>query len=106
MAKRLSRSRIAADDKFMILSSREPRRALCTPRANWSSAERYSPSAEQRQQTLQPDYRLLYSLRGYRYCDLLLSQEKPVAARRSRDADTELWAHRERLVPRTSRSTH
>jgi hypothetical protein len=36
-------------------------------------AERLFTDAEQRQKTLTPTYPLLYSRRGYQYCDLLLA---------------------------------
>ena len=44
-------------------------------------AEKLFADAERRQLDLQPSYPLLYSLQGYRYCDLLLSCGKWVAAR-------------------------
>jgi tetratricopeptide (TPR) repeat protein len=39
-------------------------------------AERLLADAEQRQKKLQPQYPVLYSLRGYCYCDLLLAKGK------------------------------
>ena len=45
-------------------------------------AERLFADAEGRQQKMQPAYPLLYSLPGYRYCDLLLSKGEHAAARK------------------------
>ncbi len=42
--------------------------------------ERLFADAEERQQKMQPAYPLLYSLPGYRYCDLLLSKGEHAAA--------------------------
>jgi tetratricopeptide (TPR) repeat protein len=41
-----------------------------------SEAEAAFHEAEQMQKAMQPEYPLLYSLQGYRYCDLLLEQGK------------------------------
>ena len=44
-------------------------------------AERLFADAERRQQKWQPEYPLLYSMPGYRYCDLLLTNVEPAAVR-------------------------
>jgi hypothetical protein len=44
-------------------------------------AERLFANAENRQTKIQPDYPLLYSVQGYRYCDLLLAKSDVTAAR-------------------------
>ena len=47
----------------------------------WEKAETLFSDAERRQYKQKPKYPLLYSLRGYRYCDLLLSHGQAAAAR-------------------------
>jgi tetratricopeptide (TPR) repeat protein len=54
-------------------------------------AARVFAEAEQRQKKLQPEYPLLYSLRGYQYCDLLLAEGHYPAAR-DRASQTLQWA--------------
>jgi hypothetical protein len=47
----------------------------------WEKAENLFSDAERRQHKQKPKYPFLYSLRGYRYCDLLLSHGQAAAAR-------------------------
>jgi tetratricopeptide (TPR) repeat protein len=54
-------------------------------------AERLFADAERRQKEVQPDFPLLYSLQGYRYCDLLLAMSENAAAR-ERARRTLEWA--------------
>ena len=56
-------------------------------------AEELFREAERLQKDSQPDYPLLYSLRGYHYCDLLLAQGQPAEAQR-RATQTLQWALR------------
>jgi TIR domain len=53
--------------------------------------------AERRQKEQQPEYPLLYSLQGYRYCDLLLSEGDHTAAR-DRATQTVKWARQLSLL--------
>ena len=55
-----------------------------------AEAERLFRKAEQMQQAREPQYPLLYSVGGYRYCDLLLAQNQPADVRR-RAAQTLKW---------------
>jgi hypothetical protein len=59
-------------------------------------SERLFVDAEQRQQKRQTEYPVLYSVQGYRYCDLLLSNEDYTAAR-DRAARTLEWARSQKL---------
>jgi tetratricopeptide (TPR) repeat protein len=60
-------------------------------------AEDVFADAERRQQKLQSEYPLLYSIRGYYYCDLLLSKGDYAAAR-DRAARTLEWARPHKLL--------
>ena len=64
----------------MMLSSRAAQADALHAVGERHRAERLFAEAERRQQALQPEYPLLYSLRGYQYCDLLLSLGKPTEA--------------------------
>ena len=55
------------------------------------AAETLFLGAERMQQERQPEFTLLYSLQGYRYCDMLLAQGQPVEAQR-RATRTLEWA--------------
>jgi len=48
---------------------------------HWEKAEDLFRDAERRQQEWQPKFPQLYSLPGYRYCDLLLSRDQAAEAR-------------------------
>ena len=68
----------------------QPRRPMptrSTPLASGKRRETLFADAERRQQKQQPKYPLLYSLRGYRYCDLLLSQGQAADGARSGGAN-------------------
>ena len=51
----------------------------CTRRAAGAEAEARFREAERMQAESQPDYPLLYSLQGFRYCDLLLTEAERAA---------------------------
>ena len=76
---------------FSEWSTERPWPMRCTRRGNWQ--KRKPPSARQRRckRQDQPEFPLLYSLRGFRYCDLLLSQGK-YAEVQSRASQTLEWA--------------
>ena len=57
----------------------------------WEKAAGLLADAERQQQEWQPEHRLLYSLRGYQYCDLLLSRGRAGEAR-DRAVQTSRWA--------------
>ena len=58
-----------------------------------AAAEKLFREAERLQQELNPDYALLYSLRGYVFCNLLLGEGEPAEAHR-RATQTLRWALR------------
>jgi hypothetical protein len=60
-------------------------------------AERLFVEAEQRQKQRQPQFPLLYSFQGYRFCDLLLSRGEH-AASKDRAAKTLEWAKKEEIL--------
>jgi tetratricopeptide (TPR) repeat protein len=64
---------------------------------DWGRVARILSDAEQRQQELQPSFRLLYSMAGYLYCDFLLSQCQALVAR-DRAAQTLLWARGQQFI--------
>jgi tetratricopeptide (TPR) repeat protein len=57
----------------------------------WQKASNFFADAEWRQWELQPEYPLLHSMAGYRYCDLLLSRGLAAEAR-DRATQTSQWA--------------
>ncbi len=70
--------------------------ALCAA-GEWEKAAGLFAAAERRQLELQPEYPVLYSMPGYRYCDLLLSRGRAAEAR-NRAALTLQWVRPHKLV--------
>jgi hypothetical protein len=68
-------------DEFQIVVNRTTHADALHAAGRPDEAALLFADAEQRQQKQQPGYPRLYSLRGYQYCDLLLSQGEPAAAR-------------------------
>jgi hypothetical protein len=71
--------------------------ALCAA-GQWEEAENLYVDAERRQRQWRPGEPLLYSLRGYRYCDLLLSRGRATEARDRATATVELAHRTQRLL--------
>ena len=67
-------------DDFQMIGKRTTHADALLAAGRRDEATRWFADAEQRQQTRQPDYPLLYSVQGYRYCDLLLPNGDPTAA--------------------------
>jgi hypothetical protein len=65
----------------------------------WEKAAGLFADAERRQREWQPEYWVLYSVQGYRYCDLLLTQGEATTAR-DRTVQTSKWTrqHPDRLT--------
>ena len=70
-----------AGDALRMMANRAIHADALLAAGEWEKAAGLFADAEQRQQERQPEYPLLYSLAGYRYCDLLLSQERAAEAR-------------------------
>ena len=85
-------------NKFQMLSKRTTLADALHVAGDRDRAERLFADAERRQQKLQPEYPLLYSLQGYRYCDLLLSKGAPASAR-DRAARTLAWVSSQKSLP-------
>ena len=64
----------------------------------WEKAEDLYVDAERRQRQWRPGEPLLYSLRGYRYCDLLLSRGRAAEARDRATQTLELAHRTQRLL--------
>ena len=92
---RQSRWRIAPVKHFRSMLNRAKRATRSMPPANGRRPRDLFADAERRQRDRQPDYPLLYSLQGYRYCDLLLSQGRRRRRTRSGGADLR-WARQHR----------
>ncbi len=80
-------------DSFRMLCDRTTQADALHAGGDGGKAADLFADAERRQQKRQPEYPLLYSLQGYRYCDLLLSQGRAAEAR-DRAARTLEWARR------------
>jgi tetratricopeptide (TPR) repeat protein len=65
-----------SDDAFWQMSSRTTQADALHQTGRQSEAESLFRKAEEMQKDRQPEYPFLYSLSGFLYCDLLLSQEK------------------------------
>jgi hypothetical protein len=78
-------------DDFQILARRADYANALHVAGRREEAERLFADAEDRQKKKQPQYPLLYSLRGYQNCDLLLAKGEWVAAR-DRASRTLEWA--------------
>ena len=96
--------RIAPAIAFQMMVNRTTQADALHAAGEWEKAADLFADAERRQQERQPQYPLLYSLQGYRYCDLLLSRGRAAEAR-DRAAQTLEWARTQNLVFSTSRST-
>ena len=70
-----------AGDAFQMMVNRATQADALHAAGEWEKAEGLFADAERRQRERQPEYPLLYSLRGYQYCDLLLSQGRAAEAR-------------------------
>jgi len=65
-----------SDDAFMQMASRTTLADALHQAGRLPEAETAFQEAEEMQKERQPEYQLLYSLWGFRYCDLLLGQGK------------------------------
>jgi tetratricopeptide (TPR) repeat protein len=83
-----------ATDKFRMMANRTTLADALHAAGEWKKAEGLFAEAERRQQERQPEYPLLYSLQGYRYCDLLLASGRAVEAL-DRASRTLQWAGRD-----------
>lgn len=61
-------------DEFLVFSSQTARANARHATGMREMAEYFFIEAECRQRAFQPNYPLLYSVRGYRYCDLILAR--------------------------------
>jgi len=61
-------------DEFQRMGNRTAQAGALHQAGRLDEARRIFEEAERMQKGLQPEYPLLYSLQGYRYCDLLLEQ--------------------------------
>ena len=68
-------------DTFQMLVNRTTQADALHAAGEWEKAAGLFADAERRQREWQPEFPLLYSLRGYQYCDLLLSQGRAAEAR-------------------------
>ena len=64
-----------------MMANRTTRADALHAAGEWEKAAGLFADAERRQQERWPENPLLYSLRGYRYCDLLLSLGRAAEAR-------------------------
>ena len=70
-----------AHDAFQMISNRTTYAEALHAAGELAKASDNFAEAERRQGERQPEYPLLYSVQGYRYCDLLLSLGRPEEAR-------------------------
>jgi hypothetical protein len=68
-------------DEFQSVVNRVNHAAALHAAGRREEAERLFADAENRQKKMQPEYPLLYSVQGYRYCDLLLARNDVTAVR-------------------------
>ena len=87
-------------DEFLRMSMRTAHAEAEHQAGRIEAAEKLFRVAESMQEDLQPEYPLLYSLRGYRYCDLLLAQGQPAEAKRRATKTLELVGEQYRLLGR------
>lgn len=80
-----------SEDEFLWIVSRTTLADALDQSGDVVEAERLFAEAEWLQAERQPEYPILYSLRGYRYCDLLLSQGQNAEVLR-RTSRTLRWA--------------
>jgi hypothetical protein len=83
--------------EFQMLATRMAHATALHLLGQREQAERLFDSGEQRQKKRQSDYPLLYSINGYRYCDLLLARGAIVATR-DRASQTLKWSTQERFI--------
>jgi tetratricopeptide (TPR) repeat protein len=67
-------------DTYQMLAARVAKAAVVYAASDWQMANDLFVEADQMQQGYQPDFPLLYSSRGYQYCDLLISQGRALEA--------------------------
>jgi hypothetical protein len=91
-------------DEFHIMGNRTTLADALHAAGRREEAERLFTDAEQRQKKQQPKYPLLYSLQGYRYCDLLLAKGER-AATRDRASQTLEWARSQNWLLDTALDT-
>jgi len=66
----------SSQDAFLRMTTRGARAHALHQSGDLAGAERLFVEAEQIQADRQPAYKILYSVQGYQYCDLLLAQGK------------------------------
>jgi tetratricopeptide (TPR) repeat protein len=82
-----------SDDKFGMMSARTTHADALHAAGRFKEAQRQFTDAEQRQQEVQPEFPLLYSVPGYQYCNLLLARGH-WAEVRERTTQTFEWDNR------------
>jgi tetratricopeptide (TPR) repeat protein len=80
--------------EFQMLSNRTTFADALHAAGRREAAARAFADAERRQKKIQPEYPMLYSLQGYRYCDLLLADGDHTAAR-DRATQNVKWARQQ-----------
>ena len=68
-------------DEFQMMYNQTTRADALRAAGRLEEAEGLFADAEGRQKTRQPEYPLLYSLQGYRYCDLLMAKGEWITVR-------------------------
>ncbi|HEX5721108.1 MAG TPA: hypothetical protein VF179_33455 [Thermoanaerobaculia bacterium] len=104
-------------DDFMRVVSRTKLAEALHHSGHWEESAEAFREAEALQVKRQPQYPRLYSLQGYRYCNLLLSRgepqdgavadslaDDPEASRRAREACTEVWERTEQAIKVSARN--
>ena len=89
----------SGDEFQMMVMRARPMPTRCTPPAGARRPRRLFADAERRQKEWQPDYPLLYSVQGYWYCDLLLAEGRPRAARDRATPDSAIGLGAAELAP-------
>lgn len=87
------RSVIYADrsgDVFQVSARRATHASALMQAGRWEEAKEYFREAEERQAKKHPRYPLLYSFRGFLYCDLLLAEAERAAWQRILGSDLEI----------------
>ena len=84
-------------ESFRMMRDRTTQADALRAHGDREEAEGLFEDAERRQRERQPQYPLLYSFQGYRYCDLVLSHGRAAEAR-DRAARTLEWARRRNWV--------
>ena len=86
-----------AGNAFDMMGTRAFQAEALLTAGEWGKAVDLFADAERRQREWQPEYPRLYSMQGYRYCDLLLSRGRTAEAR-DRAAQTLEWVQPHKLV--------